>query len=294
MSWLWTLPPVFLVAMAAVLHPLFSRRGHAPLPVGLEGDPQADLAHHTEQLLHQLKTLKLGEMDGMDERGDRVLQTALEHELAEALARMDQHPASPPEKNTGATALPPHRPSRTDRVAGIALFALTALLAGLIYHDMGTHHTMAPAVATDAPDPQAIHRLVQRLAERLAHEPDRLDGWMHLARSWTKLGNTDAARQAYTHILSRQSDHVDATVGLAVLHIQSGLAHPIQQGIDALTHILEKQPDHTEALWFLGAAVAHRGDVARATKLWRHLLTLLPYEDGARDMVQNALQTIQP
>ncbi len=42
-----------------------------------------------------------------------------------------------------------------------------------------------------------IQSMVQRLADRLAEEPDDLDGWLRLGRAYTVLGDNEAAKVAY-------------------------------------------------------------------------------------------------
>ena len=46
--------------------------------------------------------------------------------------------------------------------------------------------------------------MVERLAERLAGEPDDLQGWVRLERAYRVLGETDKANEAAKHIQALQ------------------------------------------------------------------------------------------
>jgi len=45
-----------------------------------------------------------------------------------------------------------------------------------------------------------IRTMVKRLADRLADEPDDLEGWKRLARAYEVLGETEKAKQAKARI----------------------------------------------------------------------------------------------
>jgi cytochrome c-type biogenesis protein CcmH len=67
-----------------------------------------------------------------------------------------------------------------------------------------------------------ITSMVERLATRLADEPDDLDGWLQLARAYTVLGKTSDARDAYTQASGLIDDLPDTDPRRAA--IETGLA----------------------------------------------------------------------
>lgn len=288
---IWTLPILLILTMAVVFRPLFSRHGNRPLPQGLEDDPRAELEQQRELLLRQLKAWQL---EGLEDTENASVQAGMERELADILTRLDlleSLPIPAPVQAFEAVRNP------VDMAFGIATFALLATLAGGLYLGLGTPviHPPDPASASPSQEAQeqAMLTMVENLAQRLEKEPDNIPGWMRLARSWTVLGHPDGAVKAYTHVLSRQSDNLDAAVGLAELQVQSGALEQIKLGAASFTKILEKNPDRPEALWSLGVVAARSGDAPRAVKLWQRLLPLLPEGAESRTMVKKAIQKAQ-
>jgi len=83
----------------------------------------------------------------------------------------------------------------------------------------------APAPASSTPDPQRvreaekalqnappedrqamINSMVERLATRLEQQPDDLEGWVRLGRSYMVLGQPQKAREAYAHAVKLRPD----------------------------------------------------------------------------------------
>ena len=102
---------------------------------------------------------------------------------------------------------------------------------------------------------EMIRGMVGNLAERLKGDPDDLEGWQMLARSYGVLGQQDKAAEAYRHVLT-----LDGTNG--------------------------------DALFFLGEAARQTGDKAAASDYWTRLLALLPPGSAEHTMVQERLDAL--
>ncbi|MBF0162824.1 MAG: hypothetical protein HQL88_11125 [Magnetococcales bacterium] len=294
MTWIWMLPVLLTVTLSVLFQPLFSRRGQRPLPQGVEGNPWTELHQQRERLLRQLKEWQLEEGG---QPGERAEAASMERELAVVLARLDQLGEAPQVK--GAEVFPEgYNP--VDVGFATAVLVLLAALSGGLYLGLGKGMTptaasveKASGMAAHVPSEEEIRAAVARLAQRLQQEPDNIPGWLHLARSQATLGNLPDAVQAYTHVLSRQQDNVDAAVGLAELQMQSGVESQIKQGLATLERVLAKQGDQPEALWLIGAVMARTGDMVRAVELWKRLLPLLAEGSEARSVVEMAIQEAQ-
>ena len=291
MAWIWTLPVLLTVTLAVVFQPLFGRQGQRSLPQGLEGDPWTELTQQRDRLLRQLKEWQLEEGRGTGEAGD---EAGMERELAAVLARLDQLGAAPRPDTAGPS---PGREGRDPVDMGFAtavVVLLVALSVGLYLHlgqwALPTAPTGAASSMADVPSEEKIRAAVTRLAQRLQQEPDNIAGWLHLARSQATLGNLQKAVQAYTHILTRQGDNIEAAVGLAELQIRSGVDSQIKQGLASLEAVLANNPTQPDALWLIGAVAARSGDLTRAVELWQQLLPLLPEASEARSVVEMAIQ----
>jgi len=101
-----------------------------------------------------------------------------------------------------------------------------------------------------------IRGMVGGLAERLAKEPDDLQGWRMLARSYGVLKETEKAAEAYDRVLA--------------------LA-----------------PEDPDALFFLGEAAQERGDTDAAADYWTRLLTVLSPGSAEHAMVQKRLNSLK-
>jgi len=124
---------------------------------------------------------------------------------------------------------------------------------------------------------EMIRGMVAGLAGRLKNEPDDIQGWQRLARSYTVLGEMEKARDAFGHLARLQPNNVAALADYAGAMART-LAKDaaITPEITALgDRILALDPDHTGALWFTGTARAEAGDSDGARKHWTRLLTKL-------------------
>jgi cytochrome c-type biogenesis protein CcmH len=78
--------------------------------------------------------------------------------------------------------------------------------------------TMADASSMSASDQQAMIRsMVDGLDQKLAANPDNLDGWLRLIRARVVLGDTDKAKVAYKKALEVFSGNQDALAQIAAL-----------------------------------------------------------------------------
>jgi cytochrome c-type biogenesis protein CcmH len=152
-----------------------------------------------------------------------------------------------------------------------------------------TGRTTEPSRGPDAEDVRAaqsmspedrkkmIRGMVAGLAERLKNEPDNIQDWRQLARSYTVLGEAEKARDAYGHLAKLQPDNVTALADYAgAIARTMAKDAAITPEIMALgDRILALDPNHTGALWFTGMARAEAGDANGARERWMHLLTRL-------------------
>ena len=135
----------------------------------------------------------------------------------------------------------------------------------------------AAATPTDhGPSEEDIPAMVERLAARLRAQPDDIDGWHMLARSYSAMNRYADAAKAYGHLatLLPQDAGVLADYADALATAQDGaLAGEPERLVERSLAIDPNQP---KALALSGSAAFARGDFARAERQWLAVLPLVP------------------
>ena len=153
--------------------------------------------------------------------------------------------------------------------------------------------TATPSDAAPIPPAQRkqIVAMVAQLAAKLQAQPNDLDGWMRLGRSYVVLGHKNKAADAYQHAAALKPD--DVTIKLRAMEaLLTGLtaSDPLPPRAVGLLHEVAKQdPNQPEALWYLGIIAARAGHAAEAREDWTRLLKELPADGPDAKMVKAAL-----
>ncbi|HET7404292.1 MAG TPA: tetratricopeptide repeat protein, partial [Usitatibacter sp.] len=166
---------------------------------------------------------------------------------------------------------------------GIALAVPVA--AGLLYATLGNPEALlaqtAPKVAAAGDgahglDSPQIVAMVERLAARLADNPDDLDGWTMLGRSYSALGRFEEASRAYAQAITLSPDNpallADAADVLAMAQGRRFDGEPDR----LIAWALAKDPKHVKALALAGTAAFNRKDYNRAVEYWARIREQAP------------------
>ena len=125
-----------------------------------------------------------------------------------------------------------------------------------------------------------ILAMVDGLAARLQKQPDDVEGWRRLARSYETLRRFDLAVNAYQQLIRLRPDDADVltdyAVTLAVSRQQNLSGEPEQM----LQKALIIKPGHIQALALLGSAAYERQDYKAAVLAWKKIVEQLPADDG--------------
>lgn len=134
--------------------------------------------------------------------------------------------------------------------------------------------------------------MVGRLARRLEEQPEDLDGWLTLGRSYAQLGQYPLAAKAY-----RRADHLaggrngDALAGLAealLLGEQSDLAGEAGRLVEKALQI---EPRSFKALFYGAVAALERGENQLARNRFQLLLTGDPTPE-VRRLIEQQIQAL--
>jgi len=180
------------------------------------------------------------------------------------------------EATPAATTLP------ASRIAPLALALALPMCAVLLYLTLGNPAALSPPPPEQKFSSDDIERMVAGLAAKLEKEPENLQGWAMLARSYKAMGRFPAALRAYERAGKLLDSNAELLVDYAdALAASSGSFTP--KALEAISKALQLDPANAQALWLRGTAAfdAKRYDAAIAD--WQSLLALLePDSEDAR------------
>jgi cytochrome c-type biogenesis protein CcmH len=149
-----------------------------------------------------------------------------------------------------------------------------------------------------SPDEQTemIRGMVEGLAARLAEQPDDVEGWRMLARSYGVLGETAKAAEAAKQVATRLPEDAGAQIAYAeaLLALESEKAPLSAAAVDQLERVVELDGDNPEALFWLGRAAAERGEVEQAAAYWQRVLAQMPADAPQRAQLQALIDGLGP
>ena len=247
---------LLIVVVAAFILPPLWLGLRAPKPQ--TDRKEANLAIFRDQL-NELASEKaegsLAEADFEQARGElqRRLLEEVEPAAAEAVA--------------GAS----HGPSRK---TAIALLLLMPVLALLGYGMLGNPRALDPA-QTVAPPPmtaEKINEMVAKLAEKMKANPDDMQGWLMLARSYKSLGRFDEAVAAFAKAEKVVNDNPDLLASYAEAIAMANGKGFKGKPAELVERALKIDPKHGHSLFLAGAAAMEAGDAKKGIAYWEALL----------------------
>ena len=266
MTLFWLIGAVAAAAVIAwVLRPLLRRKQVAP-----PSRAAANVAIYRDQL----RELDADLAAGMLARAD------YERARAELEARALRDAGQP-----DAPAV-----ERPGRAFAWALAGAVPLAAVALYVIVGSPGAIDREAELHASRAQ-VEAMVERLAARLRENPDDVNGWKLLGRSYGVMGRYAEAADAYAKAAVRAPRDAqvlaDLADVLAMARGQSLQGEPEQLALRAL----EIEPGNLKALALAGSAAFERKDFAAAAKLWERMLAYVePNSEDARSIQQNVAE----
>ena len=265
------------LAVAAVLIPVLRRHRREP--------PRAD--YDLTVYRDQLRELESDRARGLvSEKQVEAARTEIERRMLRAARAREaaQAEAEKAPEPVGAKA----RVGWRRRAAAIVLGLCVPALAAGVYASLGSPGLPGrPFAEIERPVDQtetlaALNEPVEQLAARLDSEPDNLEGWLLLGRSYVVLQRypeaADALRRAAT--LSGGDPEVLAMLGEAIVWANDGLVVP--EAVGAFTRVLEARPSDPAARFHLALAQAQAGGVREAYDMWLALAADTPADAAWR------------
>jgi cytochrome c-type biogenesis protein CcmH len=165
------------------------------------------------------------------------------------------------------------RSPQSRAVGVVAAVLLVAASAGLypLWSTWDWHSTPTAA----APD---VLAMVAKLEGHLRDNPQDVQGWLMLGRSYLALERLDDAILAYDHAHRLDANSAGAALGLGeALSLRAG-GSITPPAAELFEQALKVEPDNPKALLYAGFAAAARGDSAAARTRWEALKAMHPPE----------------
>ncbi len=154
-----------------------------------------------------------------------------------------------------------------------------------------------PSAIPEGEDQDAfILSMVEGLAAKLEENPDDIEGWRKLGRSWTVLGEYGRAEDAYGRAAALAPDDAEVLLdhALAILAtVPEESSAPLPPSLGArIAEVLAIRPDDPTALYLAGLERARAGDGAGAREHWERLLAILPADAPQRVQIETDLEAL--
>jgi len=175
------------------------------------------------------------------------------------------------------------------RAALIALLVALPLAAAGFYLWLGN-----PAALTQAPQgapisADDIERMVATLAAKVEKNPDDLQGWAMLARSYKVLHRTDDAKHAFEKAWPVVQQDPQLLADYADLLASDAGGDLAGKPEELVAMALKLDPNHLQSLWLAGTAAFNHNDFGKAADLWQRALAQLPPESEDAKMLASVI-----
>jgi cytochrome c-type biogenesis protein CcmH len=169
-------------------------------------------------------------------------------------------------------ALPLYRAEKKLSPTSMISIVTVAAVAGFMYSQIGTPN---PDLQTQ--ESASVDDMMTSLAARLQENPDDLDGWKMLGRSYFQMQNYPGAIAAFEKAIQIEASENGSTLadlGEAIL-----LSDPqtiLGRAGQMFENALALEPSNPKALFYSGMAAAQRGNNELAADRWEALLATSP------------------
>jgi len=189
-----------------------------------------------------------------------------------------------------------HQP-HTSRFTVIAICLAAPLTALVIYGVIGVPSELmlappvnAPRAGDQSPD---IAKMVARLAKKLEQEPDNLEGWAMLGRSYKVMGNTLEAERAYDRAGSFLMTDAQLLADYADVSAANAKGDFSGKPLRLIERALKVDSKNPMALWLAATAAMQGQDRPKALEYLKRLIKVLPPDSEDAKTIQSAIDQVR-
>ncbi|MBT8122743.1 MAG: c-type cytochrome biogenesis protein CcmI [Gammaproteobacteria bacterium] len=172
------------------------------------------------------------------------------------------------------------KPARNGSWAVLLVALAVPVGAILLYKSIGNERIIALLEAQPASPRQqqqqqnagqlSVEEMVERLAARMESDPDNLEGWVMLARSYSMTSQYSLAVPAFRNILRLGGgDSASLLADFADALVATSNGRFTDESSTLLTRALALEPGNIKVLWLAGHWKNQSGDAATAINYWQ-------------------------
>jgi cytochrome c-type biogenesis protein CcmH len=174
-------------------------------------------------------------------------------------------------------------------VATITLTTLVVpLLAVSLYLWLGNTKALLPQPAMEQMPMGAaddgghanISSVLENLTARLREQPDDVEGWLMLGRTYAMMQRFNEAKDAYEKVLALSPDNPEFITDYADIVAMTNNGSLLGQPLELINKALRLDPGNPKALALAGTAEFEQKKYKEAAAYWEKLLALIPASEA--------------
>lgn len=196
-----------------------------------------------------------------------------------------------------AAAAPLYLVLRKGSSGGFAAFVAVAFLgasfATYVYlSDYDFDSVLTSAGTNDNPHAADAEDAIAELAENLEENPDDVEGWKFLGRSYRAQERYVEAARAFDRALALEDDDPVVMLDLGESLLFADNTAITGRAGQLFENALRLAPGNARALWYAGLAAANRGERLLAADRWEQILATEPPDD-VRQILENNIRELR-
>ncbi|HEX8874558.1 MAG TPA: c-type cytochrome biogenesis protein CcmI [Nitrosospira sp.] len=280
MTTFWVVAGIFIVgALLFVLPTLWSKR-----------ERRAGVARDATNV--NIYRDQLAELDS-DLRSDILTREQYEQSKRELQQRMLQ---DIPAGETGPAASPSIMSGRSNTATITITTLAVPVLAVSLYLWLGNTKALLPQPAMEQAPMSAegghpdFSSVLQNLITRLKDQPDDIEGWLMLGRTYAMMQRFNEAKEAYEKVMALTPDDSGVITDYADIVAMTNNGSLIGKPLELIDKALRLDPQNPKALALAGTAEFERRRYKDAAAYWERLLALIPpAETELAESVRNSI-----
>ncbi len=280
MTSFWVVVGIFIVGALLFVIPTLLRKKYQ----------HAGLARNTTNV--NIYRDQLAELDN-DLRSDILTPEQYEQSKRELQHRMlEDIPEG--ESMTAALVVGNNRNVMTITLVVLAL----PLLAISLYLWLGNTRALTPQPAveqmpmsstSEAGGHENFSSVLDNLTARLKDQPDDIEGWIMLGRTYAIMKRFNEAKGAYERVLALAPDDAELITDYADIVAMTNNGSLMGQPLELIDKALRLDPKNPKALALAGTAEFEQKKFAKAAAYWEQLLALIPAESELGKSVSSSI-----